>query len=58
MSADGELAGQIETFLKSANERQELGKLGRSHCTENFSRNKVLEDILNYYRFVLEKSHE
>jgi glycosyltransferase involved in cell wall biosynthesis len=56
MSAPGELADAIARLAGDRDHRAVLGCEARRHCVENFSRDKVVDQILGYYRFVL--SHD
>ncbi len=53
MSVPGALAAALGRMLADGELRQRLGAAVRSHCVENFSRDKVVRRILDYYRFVL-----
>jgi 1,2-diacylglycerol 3-alpha-glucosyltransferase len=56
MSQPGALARSLHSWLVDARHRRERGAIGRQHCVENFSRDKVVDQIVDYYRFVL--SHD
>jgi 1,2-diacylglycerol 3-alpha-glucosyltransferase len=56
MSEPGALAQSLHRWLLDAPHRLERGELGRRHCVEHFSRDKVVDQIVDYYRFVL--SHD
>src|SRR5439155_9630629 len=52
MSQPGALAAQLAELVESPVRRVELGKQGRDHCIKNFSRDRVVTQYLDYYRFV------
>ncbi len=56
MSQPGALARSLHSWLGDAPRRRKCGALARQHCVENFSRDQVVDQILEYYRFVL--SHD
>jgi len=56
MSEPGALAHSLHSWLVNMPRRRERGALAREHCLEHFSRDKVVDQILQYYRFVL--SHD
>ena len=43
----------LYSYLRDMPRRQKVGALARHYCLEHFSRNKVIDQILQYYRFVL-----
>jgi glycosyltransferase involved in cell wall biosynthesis len=49
----GALARSLKSWLQDPTLRRERGALGRQHCVEHFSRDKVVDQIVEYYRFVL-----
>jgi glycosyltransferase involved in cell wall biosynthesis len=53
MAREGELAGAIHRLASDASLRQRLGDSARRNCLGSFSRDRVIEQILDYYRFVL-----
>jgi glycosyltransferase involved in cell wall biosynthesis len=53
MAAEGVLAAELEKLLSNAQERRELGRLARQHCEGTFSRDRVVDQILAYYDFVM-----
>jgi len=59
MSQTGALAQSLYSWLGDASRRQKLGALARQHAVEQFSRQKVVDQIVDYYRFVLthDRSH-
>jgi 1,2-diacylglycerol 3-alpha-glucosyltransferase len=54
MAAPGALAGEIARFCDDPAERTALGRAGRVHCCGNFGRDAVVDQILEYYRFVIQ----
>jgi 1,2-diacylglycerol 3-alpha-glucosyltransferase len=52
MAAPGALAAALQPLLCHHAERRRLGALARVHCVEHFSRDRVVDQILDYYRFV------
>jgi 1,2-diacylglycerol 3-alpha-glucosyltransferase len=52
MSATGTLAYSLEQLLRSPDERERLGSKAREHCLQNFSREVIIEQILDYYAAV------
>jgi glycosyltransferase involved in cell wall biosynthesis len=53
MSSSGALAHAIRQFIDDAPLRARLGLQARSHCLGKFGKDHVVNQILNYYRFVL-----
>ncbi len=56
MAAPGELSTALATLLTDPDRRQTLGRAAREHCLANFSRDAVVNQILDYYRRVLGRS--
>ena len=56
MTADGALAAELERLACEAKLRGELGRRAREHCIANFSCDRVVDQILTYYDFVM--SHD
>jgi 1,2-diacylglycerol 3-alpha-glucosyltransferase len=56
MEARGTLAGALGNLLGDEGRRRTLSNLAREHCVENFGQDRVVDQILKYYRFVL--SHD
>jgi len=54
MTAPGTLANTLMEFASDARLRTKLGAAARRHCVENFSKDRVVDQILDYYRFVLD----
>lgn len=52
LSAPGELGRALEELGSDAQRRQELGEQARKYCLDHFSRDRVVDQILEYYRFV------
>jgi glycosyltransferase involved in cell wall biosynthesis len=52
MKAPGALVKALRTLLCDPERRRSLGEQARQHCLENFSRDRVVDQILDYYRFV------
>jgi glycosyltransferase involved in cell wall biosynthesis len=53
MAAPGALAAELADLVDHPGKRRTLGRHARSHCEQNFSRDKVVSQIMEYYRFVL-----
>jgi phosphatidylinositol alpha-mannosyltransferase len=53
MAAPGALASALDRLLGDPGRRQEMGARGRSHCVESFGRDRVVDQILDYYRRVV-----
>lgn len=53
MSAPGELARALAALFADPRRHGELGRAAREHCSRNFSRDAVVDQILGYYRRVL-----
>jgi glycosyltransferase involved in cell wall biosynthesis len=53
MAARGALSDVINKLARDPNLRQQTGTAARRHCVLNFSRDRVLSQILEYYRYVL-----
>lgn len=49
MAAPGALAEEIAILARNETRRRELGGLARAHCLDNFSRDRVVDQILDYY---------
>ena len=49
MTAPGALAEEIAALAGSKSLRQELGGLARTHCVSQFSRDRVVDQIIDYY---------
>jgi glycosyltransferase involved in cell wall biosynthesis len=54
MTAAGALAATFERLLRSPEERRRLSELARQHCLAHFSRDAVVDQILEYYGAVIE----
>lgn len=52
MAAAGELAGVLGGLLTDHAARESIGRAARDHCLANFSRDAVVDQILDYYRRV------
>ena len=52
LSREGSLATALAAILSRADQRTELGREARKHCLAHFSRNRVVDEILNYYQQV------
>ena len=46
-------ADTVAPLLRQRQRREELGRLAREHCLQNFSRDRVVDRIMDYYDFVL-----
>jgi 1,2-diacylglycerol 3-alpha-glucosyltransferase len=53
MERPGALAEALETLVSDDTRRKDLGQKARHHCVEHFSRDVVIDQYLDYYRFVL-----
>ena len=53
MSTAGELAAALQPMIEDAARRRQLGAAAREHCLANFSRDRVVDQILEYYKFVM-----
>jgi glycosyltransferase involved in cell wall biosynthesis len=56
MATPGVLADALQGLLRQGTRRQRLGELARQHCLEDFGRDRVVDQILDYYQFIL--SHD
>lgn len=54
MSAPGALAGELEALLCDESVRQEQGGTARAYCVDHFGRSAVVDQIEDYYRYVLD----
>ena len=52
MAAPGALAAALDGLLTQKDRRLQLGGLARRHCLAHFSRDRVVDQILEYYEFV------
>jgi 1,2-diacylglycerol 3-alpha-glucosyltransferase len=52
LSQSGALAGALERLLCDPGRRTAMGEAARRHCTTNFSRDAVVNQIVAYYREV------
>ncbi len=53
LSCEGLWADTLAPLLQDRQRRQKLGRLARAHCLQNFSRDRVVDRIIDYYDFVL-----
>jgi glycosyltransferase involved in cell wall biosynthesis len=59
MSQPGALAGELERLAEPERhrgrslQREELGRLAREHCLANFGKDRVVDQILEYYERVM-----
>ncbi|MEX2175668.1 MAG: glycosyltransferase family 4 protein [Pirellulaceae bacterium] len=53
MAASGALACELEQMAGCEGERRNLGSLAQQHCLQNFSREAVVDQILDYYGRVM-----
>jgi 1,2-diacylglycerol 3-alpha-glucosyltransferase len=53
MAAQGALTAALESWIGSPQSRANSGREGRQHCVNHFGRERVIEQILDYYQFVL-----
>lgn len=58
MGEAGSLAGTLADLLSNSTELDALGSSARMYSVANFSRERVVEQILEYYRFVLSGDRE
>jgi glycosyltransferase involved in cell wall biosynthesis len=56
MATSGALAGAVEVLFADKPRRDATAAAGRAHCQRNFSVERVVGDICDYYRAVLELS--
>jgi glycosyltransferase involved in cell wall biosynthesis len=49
MATSGALADEIAALTGSESHRRQLGGLARAHCVDQFSRDRVVDQILEYY---------
>ncbi len=56
MSVSGSLAAALKTLFDDANRRRTCGEQARQHCLESFSQDQVVDQIVDYYQFVLGNS--
>jgi 1,2-diacylglycerol 3-alpha-glucosyltransferase len=55
MSQTGMLAATLGLFAQDVGRSRHLGQLAREHCVANFSRDRVVNDILAYYQIIMNK---
>jgi hypothetical protein len=53
LSRDGGWVEAMAPILLERQRRMELGQLARERCVQYFSRDRVVDQILQYYDFVL-----
>lgn len=53
MSQRGALAGELERLALDPPLRQRLGRAAREHCHANFGKDRVVDQILDYYQQVM-----
>jgi glycosyltransferase involved in cell wall biosynthesis len=53
MAAPGVLAAALHDLVLDPVALRTLGGHARQHCLDHFGRDRVVDQILNYYRFVL-----
>jgi len=53
MAAPGELANQIESYIKDPAHRNKAGRAAREHVMAHFEKSRVVDDILGMYEAVL-----
>jgi 1,2-diacylglycerol 3-alpha-glucosyltransferase len=53
METPGSLAAALQRLLGDRGARRTFGERARQHCVEHFSQDRVVDRILDYYRFVL-----
>jgi glycosyltransferase involved in cell wall biosynthesis len=53
LAREGGWCEAIAPLLQDRPKRTELGQLARGYCLRNFSRDRVVDQILEYYEFVL-----
>jgi glycosyltransferase involved in cell wall biosynthesis len=52
LSAPGGLSRALEQLGSDSDRRRQLGQLARQYCLEHFRRDRVVDQILQYYQFV------
>jgi glycosyltransferase involved in cell wall biosynthesis len=58
MARPGELAVTIRELFAERERRTKQGAAARAHCLANFSRNAVVDQIVNYYGTVVSAGHK
>jgi len=53
MAAPGALASALQSLVAEPGRMTELGRRARQYCIENFSRDRVVDRIVEYYRYVV-----
>jgi glycosyltransferase involved in cell wall biosynthesis len=49
LSQKGALSATLSELVQSPDQRRQLGQAARDHCLANFSRDQVVDQILEYY---------
>ncbi len=55
MNEAGALASTLREWINDEPQRRQLATLARKHCQENFGRDRVVDQILEYYDFIMEE---
>jgi glycosyltransferase involved in cell wall biosynthesis len=53
MTAPGKLAAALRDLLEEPGRPRHMGEQARQHCLAHFSQDRVVDQILDYYRFVV-----
>lgn len=53
MDKSGELVKALQAFAESPCARRQLGQSARAYCIENFSRDRIVDRIVDYYQRVM-----
>ena len=56
MATPGALAAALNSLIADTHRQQAMAAAARAHCEQNFSVERVINDICDYYRAVLESS--
>jgi glycosyltransferase involved in cell wall biosynthesis len=53
MTVPGKLAAALRDLLEEPGRPRHMGEQARQHCLAHFSQDRVVDQILDYYRFVV-----